>query len=787
MLLTATLELDNYAGSVVRNPYLSDRRRRMQDGHYGVLGMTSQLPGILREQRCFASVSSTPEADPFGAAEKERLHPVVDGLPFKEVSYDDKHHAQFFRLYLPDEGNRWLGHDPITGKSIGLPVFFLIHGGFWKSKWSCDNTQSLTLVPDFLKRGFAVVLVEYRRREMPGGKWPGPVEDVAKALQQLQVLSGTEPLDLTRIVVLGHSAGGQLALAACRKAASLKSAEAVKPCLCVSVASIPDMLPGFEARLSDEGDAIEQYMGFCPDSEPQRQSYLEASASSGLPLHCPTLLVTGSEDVDVPPRLLKDFYDKCVASPGGSAVEYLEIYGADHYNLITAGDKRWKEVARTMTRMLQDICKWKFPPYAEDYGVTEGRGFLQGEDPMVNSSIELPDASSPADADLFRSWESCVDTLPSHLNAGNVRQHIMSSLHAPSVGTEGELESWQQILLNDEARAERVFLLLSWIGHAWVWGEAEVAHELPSCVSIPWVEVARIVGRPPILTYYSFNACNWRRLDPKGPVTLGNICRLNNFLGGQDEEWFSMVHVAIEAAAGKALTAGVRAQQVVAAGNGAGDFQGKLISELTSVAVGIENMVSLLQRMKERCDPYIYYMRVRVFMKGWNSDETPDGMIYCGVPSEDQCGEQQWKVEKYFGETGAQSSVVPALDAALGLAMTEDALSPYLEAMRLYMPPKHAEFLLRVEKGPDVRAAVMNQVSNEAANGASADLAKAYNRCVQGLLKFRALHMELAFSFVRKWDNRKDEEIKGTGGTPFMPYLKKHRDSTKKLLIDVPA
>jgi len=726
--------------------------------------------------RMFATPASeeVPIAD---IAEELRLRPYVENLTYDEHKYGSEHQAQFYRLYLPDADHRWLGDS--TGR---LPVLFLVHGGFWKSKWSCENTQSISLVPDFLKRSFAVVLVEYRRREMPGGKWPGPENDVSAALQHLSTIADIAMLDLARVVVLGHSAGGQLALAACNNKIALTGA--VKPCLCVSIASVPDMLPGFEARLSDEGDAIEQYMGFNPDTQQQKQSYSDASISPKLPLSCPTLLVSGSEDVDVPPRFLKELYEKCCANPGAH-VELLEVYGADHYNLVTADDKMWLEVARAMTRMLQDTCKWTLPPHAIDYGVTETNGFLPMPDPLISCCSEFPDDAKPEDKALLSSWETCTASLPSHLCAGNVREHILSSLQVPHVGGEGSLETWQLLLASDEARAERAFLLLSWLGHAWVWGEKEVSSELPRCVAVPWVEVARILGRPPILTYYSFNASNWRRLNQQKPIELGNLCRLNNFLGGQDEEWFSVVHVAIEAAAGKALTAAVRAQQRVSQGRA--DL---LETELTCMADAIDNMVEILKRMKENCDPYIYYMRVRVFMKGWNADELPDGMLYAGVKAQDGDG---WKKEYYFGETGAQSSVVPAIDAALGLAMSEDALSPYLQSMRDYMPPKHADFLRRLQLGADIRTVVLSAAEEERAARRPADsesssqknLVEAYNRCIKGLTLFRSIHFELAFSFVRKWDERKDEEIKGTGGTPFMPYLKKHRAATRNMIVDI--
>ena len=118
---------------------------------------------------------------------------------------------------------------------------------------------------------------------------------------------------------------------------------------------------------------------------------------------------------------------------------------------------------------------------------------------------------------------------------------------------------------------------------------------------------------------------------------------------------------------------------------------------------------------------------------------------------------------------------MPALDAALGIGMSEDELLPYLLAMRSYMPPEHAAFIAALERGPPLRDSVLGQ--------ASPRLTAAYDRCVAALVAFRKLHFELAFTYVRKWDSRKDEEIQGTGGTPFMPYLRKHRRTTFETLI----
>ena len=80
---------------------------------------------------------------------------------------------------------------------------------------------------------------------------------------------------------------------------------------------------------------------------------------------------------------------------------------------------------------------------------------------------------------------------------------------------------------------------------------------LPAAIAVPLVELAKRVGRPPILSYASYCLHNWRRLDPAGPIALDNIALLQNFStpgdGKSDEDWFILVHVNIEAYAGPAL------------------------------------------------------------------------------------------------------------------------------------------------------------------------------------------------------------------------------------------
>jgi indoleamine 2,3-dioxygenase len=302
-------------------------------------------------------------------------------------------------------------------------------------------------------------------------------------------------------------------------------------------------------------------------------------------------------------------------------------------------------------------------------------------------------------------------------------------------------------------------LLLSFFGHAYVhetWRDAPV-QRIPPVLAQPWANVARRLGRPPVLSYASYALDNWRRLDPAGPIALGNLALLQNFLGGLDEEWFVTVHVQIEAQAAEALAALPSAQEATIRADRAA-----LYMALQTVAATLERMHHTLLRMPENCDPYIYYQRVRPFIHGWQLAP----VVYAGVP---ELGEVP---QAYYGETGAQSTIVPCLDAAFGVDHQPDELRVYLAGMRRYMPPPHVAFLEQLEAGPSVREFV--------ARAADSELRDAYDTCVNHLEDFRSTHLEYAARYIQNQaEVGANSTTYGTGGTPFMHYLKKHRDETR--------
>src|SRR5437660_3938266 len=241
------------------------------------------------------------------------------------------------------------------------------------------------------------------------------------------------------------------------------------------------------------------------------------------------------------------------------------------------------------------------------FDVTPERGFLPRRDPLAT----LPDRWPEVLNDL-------AQALPKLLAARQLRAYV-----------DALRESWSTGLGNrglDELRSAA--RILSFAGHGYVWEDPHrPADRIPANLAVPWHHVMKELGRPPALSCASYALDNWRQLDPTRPIELGNITLLQNFLGGLDEEWFVLVHVDIEAKAGKALAGIAQALRAARADN-----PDEVMLCLHAVAGAEEQMHHTLRRMPERCDPYIYYNRVRPYIHGWKDNQAlPRGVLYEGV------------------------------------------------------------------------------------------------------------------------------------------------------------
>jgi len=320
---------------------------------------------------------------------------------------------------------------------------------------------------------------------------------------------------------------------------------------------------------------------------------------------------------------------------------------------------------------------------------------------------------------------------------------------------------------NDVREIKLAMSQISFISHAYIWGSKNPSKVLPESLSKPWVQLAKLLGRPPILSYASYCLDNWYKLKKKEPISLENVGLINNFLGGVDEDWFVTIHVCIENAASDALKAALKLSRLRES-----DKISIFSDNLNEIIKSLREVNSIFARMPEKCDPYIYYHRVRPFIFG--TKDNPDlkkGLIYKNQFDN--------KPQFFRGETGAQSSMIPFLDGALGIYHTNDHLRHYLNEMRDYMPPEHRSMIEDVESKSQAKELIHQ----------SKKLTSQYNKCLEEIRIFRAQHLEFAATYIHKQSQIKNpfgrggSTITGTGGTPFMKYLKKHRDETQKQKI----
>jgi acetyl esterase/lipase len=215
-----------------------------------------------------------------------------------------------------------------------FPLVINIHGGYWQAIYNL--THAGHLCADLAAHGTASWNVEYRRLGDPGGEWPGPLEDVVRAVDHVRAVAADYPLDLDRVVLMGHSAGGHLALLAGRLAT-------VQLRAVVSLAGVVDLLE--IDRLGDDNGLVRRLLGAGPDEAPEL--WREASPRALLPLGFRYVLGCGTEDVHWGPNRMT--YDDAVEA--GDDVELLELDGAGHFEPVDPLAPEWAVVRRKLEEL----------------------------------------------------------------------------------------------------------------------------------------------------------------------------------------------------------------------------------------------------------------------------------------------------------------------------------------------------------------------------------------------------------------------------------------------------
>lgn len=368
-------------------------------------------------------------------------------------------------------------------------------------------------------------------------------------------------------------------------------------------------------------------------------------------------------------------------------------------------------------------------------------GFLLSPDPIK----DLRSVPHPFDDSLIDELMVAAASLPQWLEQGCVRTQLMN-LPDFSMTHAEEVEDFRVI--------ERLFQIYAHFANAFVWCDQDRPSDfIPKSVAVPLVALSKSVQRPPILPYASTSLANFERIDAASGYQVDNLRCLQKMIDIEDESWFHLVHVEIEAHAGQAISALLRASKC-----SENQQNSDAETELETASTAIQTMTRTFRRILEKCSTEIYFFTLRPYLFGF------DNVVYDGVTEFDH------KPMSFRGESGAQSSVIPAIRDLLGLQHAEGGLSQHLLVMQSYMPKPHRDFLASIDT-----FALRRFV------GGSGDvhLRQAYNSCLSRLVEFRSLHLRMAHAFIAQ----KVESPRGTGGTEFMKWLAILRDETKQQFL----
>jgi indoleamine 2,3-dioxygenase len=367
------------------------------------------------------------------------------------------------------------------------------------------------------------------------------------------------------------------------------------------------------------------------------------------------------------------------------------------------------------------------------------RGFLPEKDPLI---------AFPVDSE-FAVLDAIGRDLPSLLHDRGFRDYART-LRIPL---------WP----HDRARPEDLpqlrlyYVRVGFLASAYVnqVGE-EPAKVLPANLAGPLCRAGTLLKRPPILSYDGYALYNWKRFRKDGPIALGNIDTIQDFVHLFDEHWFILVHVEIEALAARILDAIAKVQ----AAFGTGELA--VVDEaLWAIASALTDQIKVLRRIPEKMDPALYYKTFRPYIRFF------EDVFYEGVAQHPGDGSVQGAAAVHMnfrGETGAQSSVIPTLVAFMKIPHQPSMLTNHLADMRNYMPAEHRQVIETVEAMPSVRELAGKHP---------------YNAVLDAMAAFRTVHYGWAQEYINRWTH----DPRGTGGTPYMQWLLQLIEETRAFKI----
>ncbi|KAI2634854.1 indoleamine 2,3-dioxygenase [Hypomontagnella submonticulosa] len=415
-----------------------------------------------------------------------------------------------------------------------------------------------------------------------------------------------------------------------------------------------------------------------------------------------------------------------------------------------------------------------------EYSITEN-GFLPGRQPLKR----LPDP-------YYASWEAILDDLPSLIREKKIRRAVES------------LEVLSTTRLRTEEEWRRAYVVLSFLSHAYIWGGDQASQVLPPAISAPLLRVSKCLSLPPVATYAALNlwnftcdGCDFRDLD--------KLKALHTFSGTEDESWFYSVSVAMEAQGAYIIPIMVRALDAIR--HREYSTVTRALYELTTC---IRKLGELLDRMDEKCDPMVFYNRIRPYLAGSKNMAAaglPNGVLY-----QDGDGVLSWK--QLRGGSNGQSSLIQFFDIVLGVRHTSSGASArpgpnipttadkeapsFHQEVRSYMPPRHKAFLDHVSSTKSLKESLDDLAIDPAKSDEQRELWESFQIATKALGDFRNRHLQIVTRYIIVPSRKQTQaqavnlattssqanrgpgsgELTGTGGTALIPFLKQTRDET---------
>jgi len=442
-------------------------------------------------------------------------------------------------------------------------------------------------------------------------------------------------------------------------------------------------------------------------------------------------------------------------------------------------------------------------PRPEDFDVSPTNGFLSSEPPLQS----LPDA-------YYGPWENIVKNLQGLILSKRLHEVVD---RMPVLSTDR---------LDGEPQWRRAYSILGFIAHAYIWGGKKPMEWVPPPLTIPFMATCKHLQLPPVATYAGLVLWNWKPIfDNERIDTLSNLDMIDTFTGSLDEKWFYLVSVAIEARGAPLIPLMLRA--IEAANNG----DRPTVTEcLRTFAERLDELAAILTRMYDNCDPHVFYHRLRPFLAG--SKNMADAGLPNGVIFDNGGPINKQRYVQFSGGSNAQSSLIQFFDVVLSVQHRPTGThahdsnqefgrkkpSPpepsFIHEMRKYMPGPHARFLEAVGTVTNIREFVRQ-------NKQDRSLSVAFDACLAMLSAFRDKHIQMVSRYIiiksREVKQNKPEEkkqqqrgqqekmelpmrpksaaghrqeekdrknLRGTGGTSLIPFLRQARDETGEPAVD---